>query len=96
LSCNSYAYVEAFWTMEMENWIQAHVNAYEFYGGVTRILIPDNLKTGVTSNTHTEIALVSLFTLKYASIVVLNEIGYAQALPLFGLRASCLRALSRA
>ncbi|MDR3304843.1 MAG: acetyl-CoA decarbonylase/synthase complex subunit gamma [Clostridiales Family XIII bacterium] len=35
---------------------------------------------------HTEIALASLFTLKYASIVVLNEIGYEQALPLFGLR----------
>jgi transposase len=54
LSYSSYAYVEAFWTMEMENWIRAHVNAYEFYGGVTRILIPDNLKTGVTGNTRTE------------------------------------------
>ena len=25
----------------------SHVNAYQFFGGVTRILVPDNLKTGV-------------------------------------------------
>jgi transposase len=28
-------------------WISAHVNAYQFFGGVTRLLVPDNLKTGV-------------------------------------------------
>ena len=47
LACSSYCYVEAFLSMEMENWITAHVNAYKFFGGVTRILVPDNLKTGV-------------------------------------------------
>ena len=47
LSCSSYAYVGAFLSMDMENWIAAHVNAYKFFGGVTRILVPDNLKTGV-------------------------------------------------
>ena len=31
-------------------------------------------------------ALVSLFTMKYGSIVVLESLGYAEALPLFGLR----------
>lgn len=31
-------------------------------------------------------ALVSLFTMKYGSIVVLEDLGYAEALPLFGLR----------
>ncbi|MCG8698460.1 MAG: IS21 family transposase [Bacteroidales bacterium] len=47
LSCSQYAYVEAFLSQNQENWIAAHVNAYNFFGGVTRILIPDNLKTGV-------------------------------------------------
>ena len=47
LACSSYAYVEAFTSMEMESWITAHVNAYKFFGGVSRILVPDNLKTGV-------------------------------------------------
>jgi transposase len=54
LSYSSYAYAEAFWTMTGEDWIQAHVNAYDFYGGVTRILIPDNLKTGIDRNTKAE------------------------------------------
>jgi transposase len=54
LSYSGYAYVEAFWSMVEEDWIQAHVNAYEFFGGVTRILIPDNLKTGIDRNTKTE------------------------------------------
>jgi len=35
----------------------AHVNAYTFFGGATRILVPDNLKTGVTKHTRTEIVL---------------------------------------
>jgi len=47
LSCSQYAYVEAFLRQDLECWIAAHVNAFQFWGGVTRILIPDNLKTGV-------------------------------------------------
>lgn len=50
LPCSQYAYVEAFLTMNQESWITAHVNAFQFFGGVTRIIAPDNLKTGVTSN----------------------------------------------
>lgn len=47
LPCSGYTYVEAFMDRKMENWINAHINAYNFFGGVTRILVPDNLKTGV-------------------------------------------------
>jgi len=47
LSCSQYAYVEAFLGKDQECWIAAHVNAFRFFGGVTRILTPDNLKTGV-------------------------------------------------
>jgi transposase len=54
LSYSGYAYVEAFFSMEMESWIRGHVNAYAYFGGVTRLLIPDNLKVGVTQNTRTE------------------------------------------
>jgi transposase len=35
--------VEAFQDMGQENWIAAHVNAYRYFGGVTRILTQDNL-----------------------------------------------------
>lgn len=47
LSCSQYAYVEAFLNMNMESWINAHIHAFNYFGGVTRILVPDNLKTGV-------------------------------------------------
>jgi len=47
LSYSGYTYAEAFLSRNQENWIAAHVNAYKHYGGVTRILVPDNLKTGV-------------------------------------------------
>ena len=47
LSSSQYAYVEAFLSQNQECWIAAHVNMYKFFGGVTRILVPDNLKTGV-------------------------------------------------
>ena len=43
LSYSGYSYVEAFWSMVKENWVQAHVNAFAYYGGVTRWITPDNL-----------------------------------------------------
>jgi len=57
LPYSGYAYAEAFLTQNQESWITAHINAYGFFGGVTRILVPDNLKTGVIKNTQTEIVL---------------------------------------
>ena len=57
LPYSGYSYVEAFLSQDQEAWIAAHVNAYSFFGGVTRILVPDNLKTGVVKNTRTETIL---------------------------------------
>lgn len=57
LPYSGYAYTEAFLNMKQEAWITAHVHAYNYFGGVTRILTPDNLKTGVIKNTRTETVL---------------------------------------
>ena len=57
LPCSGYAYTEAFLDMKQDAWITAHVNAYRYFGGVTRILTPDNLKTGVIKNTRGETVL---------------------------------------
>jgi len=57
LPYSSYAYAEAFFDMKQESWITAHVNAYNYFGGVARILIPDNLKTGVVKHTRNELVL---------------------------------------
>jgi len=47
LSYSQYAYVEAFLARNQECWIAAHVNMYRYFGGVSKLLVPDNLKTGV-------------------------------------------------
>ena len=57
LPYSGYAYAEAFLNREQEAWITAHVNAFEYFGGVARILVPDNLKTGVIRNTKAELVL---------------------------------------
>jgi transposase len=57
LPYSGYAYAEAFFDMKQPAWIAAHVNMYAFFGGVSRILVPDNLKTGVIRNTRSETVL---------------------------------------
>jgi transposase len=57
LPYSGYAYAEAFLSRDQAEWTAAHVNAFNFFGGVTRILVPDNLKTGVIKNTKSEIVL---------------------------------------
>jgi transposase len=47
LSYSQYTYAEAFLRQDQECWIAGHVHAFQFFGGVTRILTPDNLKTGI-------------------------------------------------
>lgn len=47
LPYSQYSYVEVTSDMCQENWITAHVNMYHYFGGVSSILICDNLKTGV-------------------------------------------------
>ena len=43
-------YVRACPNMKEDEWIRCHIEAYKYFGGVTRLLIPDNLKTGVISH----------------------------------------------
>ena len=50
LPFSMYTYIEACLSMDSKNWIQCHVNAYRYFDGATRLLIPDNLKTGVISH----------------------------------------------
>ena len=50
MTYSQYAYVEAFLDMKQRSWINAHVHMYEYFGGVARILVPDNCKTAVIHN----------------------------------------------
>jgi len=48
LGASSYTYAEATWTQGLPDWIGSHVRSFEFFGGVPEIVVPDNLKSGVT------------------------------------------------
>jgi transposase len=48
LGCSGMLYVEATRGQDLQSWLLAHVHAYEAWGGVPRVTVPDNLKAGVT------------------------------------------------
>jgi transposase len=43
-----YTYVEATLSQTVADWLGAHVRALEYFGGVPRAIVPDNLKSGVS------------------------------------------------
>ena len=47
LGASNYTYAEATFTQSLPDWIGAHVRMFGFLGGVPRLLVPDNLKSGV-------------------------------------------------
>jgi len=47
LGASSFTYAEAVWSQSLPEWISAHVRAFGFFGGTVRIVVPDNLKSGV-------------------------------------------------
>jgi len=48
LGASSYTYAEATRDEQMINWLTAHMRAFEFFGGVPKLIVPDNAKTGVS------------------------------------------------
>ena len=57
LPCSWYTYAEVCSDMKTENWLLCHVHAFNYFGGVPRLLIPDNCKTAVSKNTRYETVL---------------------------------------
>ncbi len=49
LGASSYFYAEATWTQTLPDWIASHVRMVEYFGGVTALVVPDNLRSGVTA-----------------------------------------------
>lgn len=47
MTYSQYTFVEAFINQKQQAWITAHVHMYEYFGGVAKILVPDNCKTAV-------------------------------------------------
>jgi transposase len=48
LGASNYSFAEATWSQGLADWIGSHLRAFEFFAGVPEIVVPDNLKSGVT------------------------------------------------
>jgi transposase len=48
LGASNYTYAEATWRQQLPDWIGSHVRAFELLGGVSELLVPDNLRSGVS------------------------------------------------
>lgn len=47
LGASGKIFAEAFPDQKLHSWISAHVHAYQFYGGVAALTVPDNTRTAV-------------------------------------------------
>ena len=48
LGASHYVYAEAVWSQKIEDWLAAHARMFEFFGGVTAVVVCDNLKAAVS------------------------------------------------
>lgn len=54
LGASNYTFAEATWTQGLGDWIGSHIRALEFFGGVPEIVVPNNLRSGVTRSCRYE------------------------------------------
>lgn len=47
LTYSQYAFLKAYMNEKTNNWIKAHVQMFDFFGGVTPMLVSDNCTTAV-------------------------------------------------
>lgn len=47
LGASSYTFAEASWSQQLPDWLGSHRRAFEFFGGVPKLVVPDNLKSAV-------------------------------------------------
>ena len=48
LGASNYTYAEATWTQTLPDWIASHERAFQFFAGVPEVVVPDNLRSGVS------------------------------------------------
>jgi transposase len=54
LGASNYTFAEPAFRQDTATFLACHVHMFEFFGGVPELLVPDNLKTGVTSPCYYE------------------------------------------
>jgi transposase len=48
LGASQYTFAQASPSQQLPDWIESHIQMWEFFGGVSQVVVPDNLKSGVT------------------------------------------------
>jgi transposase len=48
MGCSNHTFVHASKTQNLEDWIDAHIKMFEFFGGSTQVIVPDNLRSAVS------------------------------------------------
>lgn len=61
LGASQYIYCEPFPDMTSSSFIQGHINALKFYGGIPRFVVPDNCKTAVIKHMNKEFELNAIY-----------------------------------
>lgn len=62
LGVSSFIYAEIFPNEKLSSFIEGTVHAIQFYGGVPKYLVPDNLKTAVKKHTKDELILQTTYS----------------------------------
>jgi transposase len=81
LGASNYTFAEATLSQELPSWVQSHVHAFEFFGGVPEILVPDNLKSAVTRPCRYEPDLNATYrelSEHYGTVIIPARVARAQ------------------
>jgi transposase len=77
LGASNLTYAEASWTQTLPDWIGAHVRMFRFFGAAPRLLVPDNLKSGVNKPSFYDPEL----NRSYAAMAAHYNVGVLPARP---------------
>jgi len=61
LGASNRIYAEPTDSQQISDWIESNINSFEYHGGVTELLIPDNLKSAVTTPNRYEASINKTF-----------------------------------
>ena len=78
LGASSYTFSEAAWDQSVASWMSSHIHAFEYFEGVPEIVVPDNLKSGVSKACRYEPDLNPAYhdmTVHYGTAVIPARVG---------------------
>lgn len=81
LGASNYTFAEATLSQQLPCWIQSHIHAFEFFGGVAEILTPDNLRSAVTRPCRYEPDLNATYrdlAAHYSAVIIPARVGKAR------------------